>query len=524
MRAMPCFFAAACTLMAQSAAVVEGRIVSAATGQPLKRAIVTLTGIPSSIQPVAESYACLSDADGRFTVKDVVPGAYQASASRTGYWNEKPGVARQLKALPGQRVAGIEIRLVPLGAISGRIVDENGAPVDRANLTVMRYQYTSGKPELRTMQNASTNDRGEYRIAVPSGRWYLRVSKAEYDPPLVGNLVTRGPTRERLFPALYYPGTADPLRAVRLDVAPGAELAHMDMFLRRESVHSLRVKVPPGSSPRIERSSPDMGSWVTRAGADGVFEISGLAPGTYTVMAVRNDRNPRRNMPLAIRRVQITNQDVNEIDLTGSTALEIAGKLTAVGEGAPAMDTMMLALKSDEPGLPGGYTFPIDADGSFTLTAHPGAYYLDINGPDGVYLKSVRMGERELPDHRFTAGRDTGKLTLVASLERGRVEGFVEDAQGSPAVPALVTLVPDQSLPNWIDLYKSEQTDTSGRFSFTAVVPGSYRLYAWVGIDPDPPMDPGFRKPFEARGAPVQVTANSSAAAKLVVIAPVGNR
>lgn len=79
---------------------------------------------------------------------NVKPGEY-------GLWGEAPGYAREtgrlfapsqaLTVAEDQTIRDFSIRLQPLGAISGRVVDENGEPVPGATVDGLRYSWAKGR-------------------------------------------------------------------------------------------------------------------------------------------------------------------------------------------------------------------------------------------------------------------------------------------------------------------------------------------------------------------------------------------
>ena len=88
--------------------VVEGQVVKAGTGQPLKKARVVLRKEESRETPQAVG----TDADGKFQFKNVEPGRYRVYAVRNGYVRQeygqrsstRPGTV--LTLAPGQQVRG----------------------------------------------------------------------------------------------------------------------------------------------------------------------------------------------------------------------------------------------------------------------------------------------------------------------------------------------------------------------------------------------------------------------------------
>ena len=68
---------------AESTCSVEGRVVSAVDGSALKSAKLTL--VPEQGGRKAKLYAAVTDGDGHFVLKNVVPGRYQFAAIHAGF-------------------------------------------------------------------------------------------------------------------------------------------------------------------------------------------------------------------------------------------------------------------------------------------------------------------------------------------------------------------------------------------------------------------------------------------------------
>src|ERR1700690_2650982 len=75
-----------------------------------------------------------TDADGKFSFKDVAPAEYHLSVTRNGYVSEYYGArARMAPGLPlalspGKHMDDLIFRITPAGLITGRVRDENGEP------------------------------------------------------------------------------------------------------------------------------------------------------------------------------------------------------------------------------------------------------------------------------------------------------------------------------------------------------------------------------------------------------------
>ena len=87
---------------------IEGVVVKATTGDPLKKASVTLQKADGRETPAMVT----TGADGRFALKDIEPGRYYLSVDRNGYASADYGpkganVTGIILALsPGQRFCG----------------------------------------------------------------------------------------------------------------------------------------------------------------------------------------------------------------------------------------------------------------------------------------------------------------------------------------------------------------------------------------------------------------------------------
>jgi len=88
------FFLLVSSLAAQQApvgsvekATIEGLVVSAGTGEPLRRAVVTLR----QVQGREASYATSTDASGHFILKDIGLGRYRLWVERNGYVRQEYG-------------------------------------------------------------------------------------------------------------------------------------------------------------------------------------------------------------------------------------------------------------------------------------------------------------------------------------------------------------------------------------------------------------------------------------------------
>src|SRR5439155_2600083 len=112
------------------------------------------------------------------------------------------------------------------GAIMGRILDENGDPIEGAAVVLLQTRYISGRRRLALPANTSmarTNDLGRYRLYGVSAGAYLVSAE-------VGQVLTTdfpGYTRT------YFPGTVNPPDAQIVTVASAQQAGDIDFALQQ---------------------------------------------------------------------------------------------------------------------------------------------------------------------------------------------------------------------------------------------------------------------------------------------------
>ena len=468
------------------AVAVEGRVVSTTDGRPVPRAVVVLQGLGSS--PDVDSYIAQADGEGRFHVDDVAPGRYRASAQREGFGAAKTSPSFKVEA--GQPVGALELRLVPLGTISGTVTDSDGDPLSRMRVEVLGYGYARGKRELELRGNTRTDDRGVYRVTgLAPGRYYVRVAGAGIRAGLTF-LRSVGNQTARAFPDTYFPSAAEPESAAPLALAPGGEVAGVNVQVRTEESHDIRVKIAGASSAMVmfSISSPGgMGLGMTWR-ADRVFLHGNAGPGTYVVRAA--DREHKLS---ARQVVKVAGADV-DVTLTLAPDLRIAGAVRLESGASVPPERMRVSLTSDMP-----FEAPVQPNRTFTFESlQAGAYRLGVTIPPGGYLKSVLLGSRELASPQVDLAADSGPLVIIVAGDGGTAEGTAVEGTA-------VALVPEGRRGQWPELVRWTFAGPEGKFELRDLAPGDYKLFAWEDAEPGAPLDPEFRRPFEARATAVRI-------------------
>ena len=170
-----------------------GQVLDASTKAPIAGAVVVLSGTPlvvtaSSPSPLSAQTATISrsvlvDRSGRFVFHSLPAGRYTLSASAPLYVYGSFGARRPNGA--GQAIEltrddekrdGLILRMWKAANISGTIVDEHGEPVVGVGVRTAQRLISGGRQRWSTMQTATTDDRGMYRLTdLPPGEFLVAV-------------------------------------------------------------------------------------------------------------------------------------------------------------------------------------------------------------------------------------------------------------------------------------------------------------------------------------------------------------
>ncbi len=113
-------------------ASVCGQVVDAASGAPVTQFGIQLRGFTDAISPTApmpETKTTISDAGGNFCLEGVEHGTYVVEAWANGL---APTRSQSFAVANDRNVEHIVVRLTPGGSISGRLVDPDKRPIDKA--------------------------------------------------------------------------------------------------------------------------------------------------------------------------------------------------------------------------------------------------------------------------------------------------------------------------------------------------------------------------------------------------------
>jgi hypothetical protein len=437
----------------------SGTVVNAITGEPIARAMVSLSG-PSN-------GGAATDSNGQWSVTNQTCGFINPTTTHpgfiTGFYGQQSGQSgpRRVELVSGSPVRDLKLTLMPEGTISGRVQDENGDPVEGAAITVARMAVMNGE---RAMINggggAGSDSQGNFRTdRLQPGRYVVCAQSS-------GRVFPIGGGEPMVYTGDCYPGPIASGPSVAAPLEGGREL-RVGLTLR--STAGLHVRGTVSGLPAGQRATVNLTNVITQGrggglvgmmgGAsmrgftapDGTFDITGVISGSYVArVQVQNQSGPPGLF--AGQEVSVGSSDVNNLHLAlqplGSVTGTVHVVLTNPASDKPAASkpNININISPETPGMGGtGGPAQWDADHlNFTFAiVQPGRYVINANlpGNNGTYVKSATLNGQDVLNQPFTVNGATGPIEIVVSDDSGTFTANVTDANDQP-ISAMIILKP----------------------------------------------------------------------------------
>ena len=450
---------------------ISGTVVDAITHQPIKRAMINANGRGSNPMSFRQT-GTSTDANGAFTITGLAPGNWVLNATHQSYPNPNHKTA-EVKA--GETTGSVTIELIPGAVASGRVLDEDGDPLQGCFVSV----HPAAHPEQQR-NGASTDDTGEFRVHnLPAGRFIFSVQC--HQAVFVPRPFSAGPDPppSLAYPVQYYPLVPDAASAQAVTIAAGAEKSGIDFRMRPAAVTQIHGSLSPAGAdwhgePNLvlqlfpaSPSGPQTGPQVFDR-EKGTFEFRQVFPGSYYLTAFTNGDFEKRVS--AVERVEVKDRPIETV-LTLTHGVDLKGVVTIEDNNSQhpiSLAGIQLQIMPDHPLGMGMNPATIAEDGTFTFKSVPaGRWRLGIFGPP-IFIKSAWLGPTEITNSAFEVSAGAETLRVVASTKLATLTGSADPDE-------YIFAVPDDN-PQFGA--RGFTADPTGHFSISGLAPGRYRVGA----------------------------------------------
>jgi hypothetical protein len=497
---------------------IAGKAVHAITGEPIRKASITLSLMDQGRQGIS----AVTDNEGLFAFENVEPGRYRLQGEKAGFVRSQYGT-RSLMAMGGtiEVAAGGEVKdlvfkITPAAVITGRVVDEDGEPIERVQVTSMRRGFRSGGMNWMPMGSSQTNDRGEFRISgLAPDKYVISAQVSPYGPTGPAGPTQQG-KEEYSYPRTYFPGVESTDQAQAIAVQPGQEFSGVQIQMKKTRVFRIKGKytgsfldaTPGRTSVQIrDKTNPDpMMAMMFGANPvnpkDGSFEVLNVRPGAYKLQVMQFETGrPRLSGSID---VVVGKENVEGVVIGPQALATLTGRISIETDpqqkDQPVISpkAIQVQLMPADPGTPffGQGQATVNDDGTFKMEGiSPDTYRINVYGGMGrTFVKSLTSGGRDIRDTPIDLSGGA-QVEVVISTRVARIDGSVEKASPN-ALPGQVVFERVGATPSAFGSGPLASVSQAGTFSMTSITPGEYRVYAFEEVDFNQVRDPEFLKKF----------------------------
>ncbi|MCB0967936.1 MAG: carboxypeptidase regulatory-like domain-containing protein, partial [Ilumatobacter sp.] len=376
---------------------LSGVVTDESSTDPVEGATVIVTDTTTG-----DSSAALTAEDGSYSFVGISPGDHAVTATADGQASE----SAELNLSGGEGAQSLDLVLLAVGSVSGRVVDPDGAAVANADISVL----TDGGERSSTTAADGTFDvddvpPGDVTVVVTATGWAGR----ELIVPVVADQDT---------------DTGD------VEVVDGGTISGTVVDAADQPVVGATVGADTEASP------------TATTGADGSYTIDDVAPGVVEVVAEAD------GFVDASTTVDVTVDASTTVDLTLAADRRVDVTVVADPGASPVADATVRMTATDAAGveMAGGVT---DASGEVTISGlEPGPYAVSVEG-------------RTVPVDLTSSNAQV----TVTIPEPHTITGRVVDASATPLVDIVVEVRSDGAES---DLLGEVVTAADGRFTVEA--------------------------------------------------------
>ena len=422
--------------------------------RPLPRAFISLWSFSGELLGTMRT-----DGRGRYQFANLPQDRLTLAASKPGYLVRQAAGRAGPRAIvdcsAGCRQSGIDFELFRGAVLAGTVLDGLGEPVARA---VVQARRTDAQAAGEKPLSDETDDRGRFRLAGLMGGSYtvsvqMRVRRGE------GEIAAR-----------------------TLKVGEGEQM--LDLVLTPAGSGSFRVSgsvsgIPFGEGYRtwveVRPLSGSGRALQASVGPDGRFQFQSVPAGRYRADAAVVELGAVQRTDHFLDVVEVV-ADTDGIALQPVAPATVAGTVE-IAVGAPPAGIALRFTSRD--GFGYRLTRVRGTGAQFEVSGlRPGTYRVEADSAES-YVKGVKSGGEVASPDEVVLSPGVNSLTVILAADHGQVLGVVGDPKtGRPLPHARVALQGESGK-------YSAEADQAGRFLFSRVIPGEYRICAWSSLEPE---------------------------------------
>src|ERR1017187_4302126 len=501
---------------------LSGSVINSVTGESIGHALVRIAG--SSQRTV------FSDGEGHFQVEGRTAGRVIVTAQKPGYFSQQEfrGSPNKLVNV-GPSTDSVVVKLTPQSAISGRVTDATGQPIEHVPVHLTAKAVRDGRKRWEARGQQQTDEDGRYRFAnLMPGTYYLAAGPGRDETRILP-----GAERPKTgYPSIYYPGGPDLASAAPIQLAAGQH-AEADFSATAGPVYQVSGSVT-GYAPQqgvgfqfLSPSGDDL-SLPTKFNMEtGRFDVDSVPPGSYVVKAFSQagpDQPLRGEAHLNVAAANVENLHIilgpaMSIPVVVRMESRASSNQGSAAEGMQAVPIAVRLISSDQT-TPESYSTAVrgspGANSVVLQNVEPGKYSVDLIPHGAWYVQSAKYGQTNLlhDDLVVASAGQSYPMEIVLRDDGASLTGTVQTSEG-PYAEATVVVVPE---PASKVAAKVAYSFAQNGFTFNGLAPGEYLVYAFDYTEGIEYSNPDALQTYASQAAHVTLSPNQKTQVALDLI------
>ncbi len=506
--------------------VLSGTVVNSVTGEGIPRAMVRANG--------QTSRTGFSDSEGHFQFEGMPAEQVTLTAQKPGYYSEQDATGYSVRAVViGHNTGSQTVKLQPMSAISGRVTDALGQPIERIVVRLTCRTLRDGRKVWEPRGMSETDEDGHFRFpSLMPATYYLSVGPAQFGT----QILAAGEKPITGFPHLYYPGVPDLASAAPIQLNAGQQF-QADFSLNPVPVYEVTGSITGqpadhGVGLAALTSSGDDVMLPTKLNTElGTFSVDSVPAGSYILKATSNSEGQQLH---AEQRISVA-ANVDNVHLVMAPVMPISVVVHMQSHSASSQDSsgvrpsgslsnsnrppLSVGLLPTQPNVTEAFsTFQHRGPGNNTLAlqnVEPGTYSVNLIPQQPWYVQSATYGQTNaLYDDITVAAGQSYPLEVTLRDDGASLTVNVKDLGSADHPRADVLILPQpvsKVAPRVVRGMSAVNTET-------ALPPGEYLVLAFDHIDGVEYTNPDALSSYASQAAHVTLSAGQQGQASVDLI------